>query len=357
MTLAYLAAFATALCFGVSALFEDAAAKTPAPTGAVGPAPLLRVTTRLPFLVGIGLSLIGWVLSLVALRSLPLFAVQAVGASSIGVVVVLDRFRSHEPIPGGRGALLAALAAGLVAIAVAAEPSGPGRTPDHMDVAVWVGIGVVGLLWLLVGRSMHGDRAGAVLGCVSGLAYGGTALCARSLETDSTLRDVLRDPLTMALVPCAAIGVARFATALQRGSVSISVACQHATMTVVPSAVGLLVLDDRARPGFSLVAAGGFTTTVLAVVALTVLDPRRPNDVAALARGTDAPGHVGASAGVGTQDRPGDRVVGGAVGPVGTVGVAGAAGAQPGSVTTGGRGPWPSTPCRRRHRPRRRRSG
>ena len=43
----------------------------------------------------LGLSLIGWGLSLVALQSLPLFAVQAVGASSIGVVVVLDRFRSR----------------------------------------------------------------------------------------------------------------------------------------------------------------------------------------------------------------------------------------------------------------------
>jgi hypothetical protein len=225
-----------------------------------------------------GLSLIGWILSLIALQSLPLFAVQAIASSSIGIVVLLDWARTRRPLPRSQIALLVVLGAGLVALAVSAQPSGPGTIPSAFDVAIWISVVVLAAVWLLLDRTGAGARTSVLLGTVSGLAYGGTSLCARALETDSTVASVLLDPLTVALVPFAVIGIGSFAGALQRGSVAIVAACQHASMTVVPSAVGLLCLGDSARDGFEPLAIAGFVLTLGTVVALTFVKPARAAD-------------------------------------------------------------------------------
>ena len=272
MDLAYLAALATAACFAVSALFEDRAAKQ-SPAAERGGPSLWRVTTQVPYVAGMALSLVGWALSLLALQRLPLFAVQAIGASSIGFIVLLQWLRTRERVTSREAVLLVVLGAGLVALAVAAEPGSPESVGRWFDIGMWIGVGALAVLWLVVQRRVDGSEAGALLGMVSGLAYGGTALCARALETDSTWRGILFDPMTLALVPFAAIGIGSFAAALQRGSVAVAAACQHATMTIIPSVVGLLVLGDRARNGFAPVAVVGFVLTIAAVLALTLLKP------------------------------------------------------------------------------------
>lgn len=272
MELAWLAAFGTALCFGVSALLEDVAAKRTPPSAGDAGRSVLTVATRLPYLAGMLLSLGGWMLSLLALQRLPLFAVQAVGASSIGLVVIAHRLQTRVPTPRQEAVLLVALGAGLVALAVSAEPDEPQSVSWVFDLGMWIGVAVVVVLTVVALR-VGGPRASAMLGAISGLAYGGTALCARALQTDHTLRGLLLDPLTIALVPFAAVGITCFALALQRGSVSVATATQHASMTVVPSAVGLLVLGDHARPGFIPLAVAGFLLTVGSVLALTMIRP------------------------------------------------------------------------------------
>jgi hypothetical protein len=275
MELAWVAAFATALCFGFSAILEDHAAKQRSALPSDAPASVMSVVTRMPYILGMVLSLVGWVLSLLALQRLPLFAVQAIGASSIGVVVLVQRTMTGKPVPRRQALLLVALGLGLVALAVSAKPSEPESVSVWFDVAIWIGVGVVALLGLLAFRA-KGDRGSALLGGVSGLAYGGTALCARALEADHTLRSVLLNSLTIALLPFAVTGIAFFAAALQRGSVAVATATQHAAMTIVPAAVGLLILGDHARDGFVPVAVLGFVLTVASVLALTLLRPSSP---------------------------------------------------------------------------------
>ncbi len=134
---------------------------------------------------------------------------------------------------------------------------------------MWIGVVAIAAGGMLVARASTGDRAGALLGGLSGLAFGGTALCARALESHVHLSALPRDPLTWALLAFGALGISLYAAALQRGSVTIATACQYALETLVPSLIGLLVLGDHARAGLAGVAVIGFVLTLGAAIALT----------------------------------------------------------------------------------------
>ena len=139
---------------------------------------------------------------------------------------------------------------------------------------MWVGVVVVGIAGVVVPRwltSSPASPASATLGALAGLAFGGTALCARAVEVDSGLSAVITDPLSWALVAYGILGLSFYAAALQRGSVTVATACLYTAETLAPSLVGLLVLGDHARPGLAPLAAVSFGVTLVAAVALTLV--------------------------------------------------------------------------------------
>ena len=277
MALAYLAAFGCALCYGVGSILQDIAAKRIEADTKLDARLLVRVTTQLPYLAGLGLDLVGWVLSLLALLRLPLFAVQAIAAASIGVVVVLSAVVLGVHPTRRQLVVLAVLAVGLVALAAAAAPDKPAAAPGWFGAAMWIGVVLVVAAGALVARTARGDRAAATLGALSGLAFGGAAMCARAIEAHGRVGDVLRDPLSWALAVFGILGISLYAAALQRGSVTLATACQYALETLVPSVIGLLVLGDHARRGLAGVAVAGFVLTLGAAIALTFdSDPDAP---------------------------------------------------------------------------------
>lgn len=267
MSLAYFAAFATALCYGISAVLEDRAAKLTPVTGKSGKRAAFRATVSTGYLIGMALSVVAWAFSLIALHRLPLFAVQAISASSIGVVVLITWMVTGRKPTTREAVLLCVLAVALTALAASASPSDPKPVSWVFKLFIW--IGVVGVACAAVGATrVPGARGSALLGAVSGLSDGGMALCARALHHHS-LTGLIFDPLAIALIPFTLIGIVAFAASLQRGAVSIALACQQAALTVVPSVIGLLLLGDKARHGFAVVTYACFVITVCAVVALT----------------------------------------------------------------------------------------
>jgi hypothetical protein len=140
-------------------------------------------------------------------------------------------------------------------------------------VAVWSGVLIVGVAGVVAPRWLGPHRASATLGALAGLAFGGTALCARAVETDSSLSAAASDPLSWALVAYGIMGLSFYAAALQRGSVTVATACLYAAETLAPSLVGLVVLGDHARSGLAPLAAVSFALTLAAAVALTLVSP------------------------------------------------------------------------------------
>ena len=267
MALAYFAAFATALCYGISAVIEDRAAKHTPATAQSGTRSAVRVTISVGYMVGMALSVVAWAFSLIALHRLPLFAVQSIATGSIGFVVLITWGLSRHTPSRREGLLLCVLAVALTSLAAFASPSEPKPVSWVFELFIWVG--VLAVAGATVGAMrVPGARGSALLGALSGLSDGGMALCARALR-DHTVVELVTDPLALALIPFTIIGIVAFAASLQRGAVSVAMACQQGVITVIPSLIGLLVLGDKARHGFGMLAYAGFGVTVCVVLSLT----------------------------------------------------------------------------------------
>jgi drug/metabolite transporter (DMT)-like permease len=226
-----------------------------------------RLSRQLPYLAGLALDAIGFVASIIALRTLPLFVVQAAIAGSIGVSALTAAFVFGVRLRASDTLAIVVLLVGLGLLGASAR----GQHAAHLSsVGRWsllVGVVVVAGLGIIAAR-VPDPRGYIGLAACAGLGFTGTAIAARTLHVRGSLWHVAIEPVAIALVLYGVCGMLMFASALQRGSVTATSAVMFAVETIVPSIVGLAVLGDRTRPHFQIVAALGFACTVGASIAL-----------------------------------------------------------------------------------------
>ncbi|WP_199486873.1 hypothetical protein, partial [Actinomadura logoneensis] len=298
MVWSLLGAVAAACCFGVATVLEAVAARSTTASEGVDPRLLVRLAANLPFLTGIGLDLVGFLLELAALRSLPLFVVQAVIAAALAVTAVVAGPVLKVRLRAAEWTAVLAVCAGLALLGSSAGREGPAHTAQAFH---WTLLGCA--LALLVAGAAAGRLPGTArsvsLGLVAGLGFGLVALAARVLTSLSPL-DLLTDPASYALAAAGAAALLFYATALQRGSVTGTTAAMVVAETVVPAVVGVVLLGDHTRPGLAPPAAAGF---VLAVAATLVLarfgEPHAPGADPSTAVAAD--GDQGTTAGPGAE--------------------------------------------------------
>lgn len=262
-----LAAFATALCYGVGTVLQAIAARRTDPVEGLDPRLLVRLLRSWLYVVGLTLDGLGFALSLVAVRSLPLFVVQAVVASSLAVTAVLGAVFLKMSLDRRDVVSLGVVVLGLALVTASATED---RTVLVSTVETY-GVLVVAVLLgsaALPASRLAGARGAAALGVVAGLAYGVTAVAARMLAGEGTVEGLLRSPAAWGLLVAGFVAVLAHSTALQRGTVTQVTAPTVVVETIGPALVGLLLLGDQARPGWGWVGAVGFTLAVIGAVGL-----------------------------------------------------------------------------------------
>lgn len=222
------------------------------------------------YIAGIVLDLLGFLASVVALHHLPLFVVQAVASGSVGVTAGLA---AALGVRLGRTEVvcLVVLGIGLVLLALSASSETPHALAGHQPwllVAAVVPVGVLGLVGLRLPTRQGPGAAAAVLAVAAGLGFTVVAVASRTLVVPRQWWRLITSPTVLAIVVIGGLGMALFAFALQRGSATTVAAISFATETVLPSAIGLLLLGDSPRPGYAVVAAAGFAATVAAAITL-----------------------------------------------------------------------------------------
>jgi hypothetical protein len=277
--LSVLAVAGAALSYGASAVFQAAAVARSGRTDLTG---LVGGLARDPrYLCGLLLVAGGFLLSVVAIRALPLFVVQAGRASSLGVTALLAALVLGTRLHHREKLALGGVGIGLVAVALAATPQGPAVVPGAVRWAVLAAAVVLAALTLAAARTRPSARTATLVAALAGSCFGLLALAARVLGPIA-LPDVLTDPSAYAVGVASAAGLVAGALALQRGSVVAVTTTMVATEAVLGSLLGLAV-GDRPADGMAWLAAAGFLTTVgsallLARFGAPPTDPDAPGD-------------------------------------------------------------------------------
>ncbi|HET7529661.1 MAG TPA: hypothetical protein VFJ98_01750 [Mycobacteriales bacterium] len=262
-------AFAAAIAYGAATVLQAIGARGAGRSNAPDARLLWRLVHSTPYVVGLALDGIGFALSLAALRSQPLFIVQAIVASSLAVTAILAVLVLHARLALLEWLALAIVTAGLTMLALSAQDQ-PGSTVSFAGrLGLFVGVVVVGVAAASAARHRAEARGDAwALGCLAGLMYGAGGVGARVLAHPHSLRGLLLDPALWAMAFAGVLGLLLFAMALQRGRVTVATSTTVVTQTLAPAALGITLLHDRPAHGRTALAAAGFALTVVGSVLL-----------------------------------------------------------------------------------------
>jgi drug/metabolite transporter (DMT)-like permease len=263
-------AFAASAAYGAATVLQAVGARRIHRSDRPDTRLLLQLVRSLPYLAGITLDVIGFGLSLAALRSEPLFMVQAIVSSSLAVTALLGVLvlRAHPMLV--EWVALVFVTAGLALLASSARPQHSAHVPYAGRAALLVGVLGVGAVTAALAARRSGGGFGdtLALGSLAGLMFGAGGMGARMLATPHHVWSVVADPALYALAFAGTLGLLLYAMALQRGGVVAATSAVVVTETLVPAAVGITLLGDRPAHGRTALAAAGFALTVMGSLAL-----------------------------------------------------------------------------------------
>ena len=270
-----LGAFGAAVAYGVGSVLQAVAARRTSAAEGLDPRLMLRLVRSWRYLLGVGLDVVGFALSIAAVRTLPLFVVQSIVASFLAITAVLGAIVLKMPLRRSDWVGLGVVVSGLVLVGLSAAEDSAVSANRTTEWAVLAAVVVLGAVAVPLGR-LRGRAGAAALGAVAGLAFGATSVAARvlpgSLAPDELLGSLgvlVASPATYALVGAGVLALLTYSTALQRGTVTEATAPLVVGETVLPALVGLLLLGDEPRAGWGWVAVVGFVLAVAGALSLS----------------------------------------------------------------------------------------
>jgi drug/metabolite transporter (DMT)-like permease len=288
-----------AVCYGVAAVLQAMAVRSaslrPAagtagdgPTG-VDPGLVVRMLHQWRFIASLGLDLIGFLSQLVALRQLPLFAVQAMIAANLAVTAVFAAWLMHVLLSWREWLAVGGVVTGVGMLGSSAGSEGAARVGSAFQMALIVTVAGIAVAGLAAARLPNPLRT-PVLGAVAGLGYAVLAVAARILPGFSP-QQLIRSPASYALAAAGIVSFMLYTAALEGGSVTVATAAVVLAETTPPAIVGVLFLGDTTRRGLTTVAAAGFALAVVCAVQLA-----RFGETSEDKAGQDSPGQLEAAA-------------------------------------------------------------
>ncbi len=277
MLASLVAALASAFCYGIAAVMQAMAIRSASRRPArirdgnpaadrVDPGLIVRLLGQWRFLASLGIDIIGFVAQLVALRRLPLFAVQAVIASNLAVTAVFAAWLMRVRLSLREWLAVTGVVVGVGLLGTSAGAEGAADVDPPFQIALMVTVAVVALAGIAAAKLPSPART-PVLGACAGLGYAVLAVSARILP-GFALSQLVRNPATYTLAAAGIVSFMLYATALEGGSVTVATAAVVLVETVPPAVVGVLFLGDTTRRGLTGVGVCGFILAVACAVAL-----------------------------------------------------------------------------------------
>ncbi|MBN1174430.1 MAG: hypothetical protein JXA67_19845 [Micromonosporaceae bacterium] len=255
------------IAYGLANLLQSVAAARIDLHRGFHPRLLLRLGRHKAYLAGVFCQFLGFMLAVFARGDLPLFLVQSAIAAGLGVTAVLGVFVLGWRLPRAEIVLLVVLCVGIAILVLSARPGGAKPIGPGGVFALGAALVVIPAAGFMAAR-LHGARGSVVLGSLAGLSFGAAAVAARPLAGSFSAERFLTDPLLYLLIAHSVVGQLLLAMAMQRGSITASVASMDASAAVPAAIIGVWLLGDGIVPGREWLAVVGFLGTLCAVIGL-----------------------------------------------------------------------------------------
>jgi len=261
--------FMAALVGGIAVLLQAQSARAEDHSGHLG---LLATLVRRPrYVAGLGCMFAGFVFGALALRTMPLFAVQAGRSSSLAVTAVLAVLMIGARLKGRDMAAIVAVGLGLVAVSFASR-HGHSRLQLEGLGRLLPLVGVLLLLWL--GQLLARRReawVGPVLGVLAGSCFSVVGLCVRALAGGvhhHGWEALLHRPLLWTIPVAGFAGLHLSTVALTKSSVVAVTSALIASEVVVAGILGVTLAGDHAKPGLAWLALLGVAMVLVGALDL-----------------------------------------------------------------------------------------
>ena len=286
MLLGLLMALTAALCFGVAMVLQAMGASRHKATPGEGVVGTAKAMLNLPFAAGLLLDAFGFVAQLIALRTLPLYVVQAALAGALAVTAVLGAALLRLRLGRGEWLGVAGVCVGLAVLGATAGAEGHKQPSEAFHWLLLAAVAVIAVLGAVAWRLPEPRRA-AVMGSLCGLGFGVVGLAVRVLPTvhGLDLVPLLSEPATYALLAGGGGSFVLMTGGVRGGRVTTATASMVLGETALPAVLGVVLLGDGTRPGLLPLAVAGFALAVAGALALArfgeVAPPERaPSDTA-----------------------------------------------------------------------------
>jgi len=208
------------------------------------PALILGLLQRARWLLGTGLSILGWPLQLVALMLAPLVVVQPALAAGLLVLMLLGEHMLGEHPGRYEYTAVIAIVLGVVGAALCAPPIGSNYAAGRLTLAlVLLGLGLAAMLPYVL-RAFGRSRAELTMVC-AGLAFGWSGVATKLAADDLSSHHLLLAALWGAATGLAsAVGTLSESSALQSRAAIQVAPVVFVTQTVVPVALAPLLFGE-----------------------------------------------------------------------------------------------------------------
>ncbi|MET9515987.1 hypothetical protein [Streptomyces sp. NPDC002994] len=280
-------ALSSAVCIGTAAVLQAVgtrAAQLGTGSG-VDVALMLRALRQWRYVAALALYGLSFTLQIVALLTIPIYAVEAAQAASLAVTAVLAARVLKVRLRGTEWAAVTVVCAGLAMLGLSVGAEGGSEGSPALRYAM-LGVAFAVLLVGAVAGRLPGRARALVLGFGAGTGFGVVSVSVRLLD-DLAPSALVANPAVYALLLGGGTAFLLLTSALQRGSVTTATAGMVVGETIGPAVVGVVWLGDRTREGLVIPAAVGFAVAVAGALALARFG--EPPAIAAAAGPADAP--------------------------------------------------------------------
>lgn len=267
--LALLAAFGVAVLNGIAAVLEKITADKQQKARKLRLNNWLRMFSDWPYILGFVLDIGAWILTLIAVHILPLFVVQPIMAFGVVVTVIVEFIWMHRKISPKVAISIALIFIGIALIALSASPE---TAVGVRGISEWILLLLPAVLAITGSITARYDNraANVLLGALSGISFGGTAITGRMLNLSGPYWHLLYSPVFWSLAAYGVVGILMFTVALQRHNASIVNAASVMFDTIFPLLIGVFFLGDVPRNGDWTIVAIGVTLAIAGAITISL---------------------------------------------------------------------------------------